>query len=82
LKKETTTIVNTYKVSIISLKEKDINIRYKTTEPTISLDESFLDKIGVKDKDLKELMEDWFVGEEIPFKEGERYIPVMYLKGP
>jgi hypothetical protein len=75
-------IVNTSSVLIASMKEEDIRSRYKTPEPTISLDESFLDKFRVEHKDFETLMEDWFVDEEWPVKEGERYIPMKYLKDP
>jgi hypothetical protein len=39
---------------------KDIIIGYQTPEPTISLNESFLEKFGVENEDFKELMENWY----------------------
>jgi hypothetical protein len=44
------------------LKPEDIRIRYQTPEPTISLNESFLEKFRVENEDFKELMENWYVG--------------------
>jgi len=41
-----------------------------------------MDKFRVEHKDFEGLMEEWFFEEERPVKEGERYILVMYLKGP
>jgi hypothetical protein len=51
-------------------------------EPTVSLDESFLDKFRVDHKDFESLMENWFVDEEWMVKKGEIYIPAHYLKDP
>jgi hypothetical protein len=64
------------------LKPSDIRTKYKTLEPIISLDESFLDKFEVDYKYFDELMEYWFIREERPVKEGEIYIPTLYLKRP
>jgi hypothetical protein len=67
---------------IASLKVEDIQTRYKTHEPIVSLNESFLDKFGVEHKDFETLMEDWFFNEEWPMKKGERNVPAWYLKIP
>jgi hypothetical protein len=75
-------IVNASSILIASLKSEDIRIQYKTPEPTVSLDESFLDKFRIDHKDFETLMEDWFVDEEWPVKKGERYIPCTVPKGP
>jgi phosphoenolpyruvate synthase/pyruvate phosphate dikinase len=82
LQKDTTMIVNTSAILIASLKFEDIRICYKTLEPTISLDEAFLDKLTFDYKDFEALMENWFMDEEWLVNKGERYIPSHYLKDP
>jgi hypothetical protein len=64
IQKETRMIVNVVGAPIVSLREEDLRIRYKTPEPIISLDESFLEKFRIDHKDFETLMEDWFVDEE------------------
>jgi len=68
LEKDTRLIVNASGVLISSLKTKYIKIHHKTPEPTMALDESFLDKFGVYHDEFETLMEDWFVDEEKPLK--------------
>jgi hypothetical protein len=71
VKKYIRMITNASGVPIASLNKQDIRIHYKTLEPTIALDESFLDKFWVDHMDL-----DW------PLKKGERYIPNTLPKRP
>jgi hypothetical protein len=74
-----TTIINESKVPITSLNPKDIRISYQTHEPTISLNESFLEKFRVDSIDFKYLVKDWYTSQVRQVKEGERYILMKYL---
>jgi hypothetical protein len=75
-------IVNASGLPIASLKVEDVQARYKTLEPMVSLNESFLDKFGVEHKDFKTLMEDWFFDEEWPVKKWGKECPNMILENP
>jgi len=75
LQKYTGLIANASGLSISSLKTKYVKVRYKTLEPTVALNKSFLDKFGIDYNDFKTLMEDWFVDEEWTTKKGERNVP-------
>jgi hypothetical protein len=46
-------IFNESKVMITSMNPKDIRTRYQTLAPTISLNESFLEKFGLENDDFE-----------------------------
>jgi hypothetical protein len=56
--------------------------RYHLPEPMISLNESFLKGFTKNNKYLSELMEYWWLDEEINFKQGKRSIPTYEFKIP
>jgi hypothetical protein len=64
LQKETGLILNASGLPIALLKEDDIGARYQTPEPTMALNESFLEQFRVDHEDFETLMEDWFYDEE------------------
>jgi hypothetical protein len=53
---------------------EDIRARYRTPDPTVVLNESFLEQFGVEHEDFETLMEDWFYDEEWLVKKGERNV--------
>jgi hypothetical protein len=75
-------IIRKLRRQIVSLRPEDIGVKYHLHAPVISLNEAFLKGFSKDNKDLAQLMEDWWLDEDSPFKQGKRLIPTQEFKTP